>query len=111
MQLSPYQALITILAVSAGVMVTRFLPFILFRGEKKMSPKFENLKELIPPAMMGLLVVYCLKDVSFTSPPYGIAEIVSVVTVILLHQWKRNSLLSIFGGVAVYMTFLQFILK
>ena len=109
MQLTPLQALIIILAVAAGVMVTRFLPFILFAGKNKMPAKLEKLKELIPPAMMGLLVVYCLKGVSFTAPPYGMAEIISVLTVAGLHLWKRNSLLSIFGGTAVYMIFMQVI--
>jgi len=110
MQLTTNQAIITILAVSFGVMVTRFLPFVLFSGKGRMPKRFENLKELIPPAMMGLLVVYCLKDVNFTSAPYGIAEIISVAVVMALHLWKRNTLLSIFGGVAVYMVFIQFVL-
>ncbi len=109
MQLSFEQSLMTIIAVAAGVMVTRFLPFLLFSGNKKMPKAFENLKELIPPAMMGLLVVYCLKDVNFMAAPYGIAEIISIGCVVGLHLWKRNSLLSIFGGVAVYMLFMQVI--
>ncbi len=109
MQLTPFQAFITILSVAAGVMVTRFLPFLLLSGKRKMPKRIENLKELIPPAMMGLLVVYCLKDVNFTAPPFGIAEIVSVAVVAALHMWKGNSLLSIFGGVGVYMIFMQVI--
>ena len=107
MQLNSVQALVTILSVAAGVMVTRFLPFILFAGKNKMPAKIEKLKELIPPAMMGLLVVYCLRGVSFTTPPYGMPEIISVLTVSGLHLWKRNSLLSIFGGTAVYMLLMQ----
>ncbi len=109
MQLTVTQATITILAVTLGVVITRFLPFVLFSGKRKMPQRFENLQKLIPPAMMGLLVVYCLKDVNFTTAPYGIPEIISIATVIALHLWKRNSLLSIFGGVAVYMVFIQVI--
>ena len=110
MQMTFTQSIITILAVSLGVMVTRFLPFVLFSGNRKMPEKFAKLKELIPPAMMGLLVVYCLKDVSFTTAPYGIAELVSIAVVVGLHLYKRNSLLSIFGGVAVYMVLIQAVL-
>lgn len=109
MQLTPFQALITILAVAAGVMVTRFLPFLFFSGNRKMPAALDNLRQLIPPAMMGLLVIYCLKDIDFSSFPASAAQIVSVGVVVLLHKWKRNSLLSIFGGVGVYMFFLQVI--
>ena len=109
MQLTATQAIITILAVAFGVMVTRFLPFVLFSGKRQMPAKFAKLKELIPPAMMGLLVVYCLKDVSFVTAPYGIAEFASIAVVAGLHLYKRNSLLSIFGGVAVYMVLIRII--
>ncbi len=109
MQMTPFRSAVMILAVAAGVMVTRFLPFVIFSSKRKMPKRLENLRELIPPAMMGLLVVYCFKDVSFTTPPFGIAEIVSVAVVAALHLWKRNSLLSVFGGVGVYMIFMQVI--
>lgn len=62
---------------------------------------------VLPPAVIGMLVVYCLKDVHVTSYSYGIPEAISVVTVVLLHLWKRNNLLSIGVGTVLYMFLVQ----
>ena len=94
---------IAIVAVSAAVTVLlRFLPFILMRG-KETPPYISYLGQVLPYAIMAMLVVYCLKDVSFVSYPHGIPEAAASLVVVLLHIWKRNTLLSIVGGTAVYM--------
>ncbi len=107
MQLTGIQTLITILAVALGTVLTRFLPFFLF-PEKKQAPKIVTLlSKVLPPAMMGLLVVYCLKNVTFTAIPYGLPEIISIAVIVILHKWKNNVLISIIGGTVVYMFLVQ----
>ena len=94
-----------ILAVAAGTALTRFLPFGVFRGE---PPKIvRQLGRLLPPAMMGFLVVYCLKGVDVAAAPHGLPELVAIAAVAALHLWKRNSLLSIGGGTAIYMLLIR----
>lgn len=83
-------------------MATRFLPFLVF-PKGKTPPKFvQYLGKVLPCAASGLLVVYCFKDVA-SSETYGIPEILSVLLIIVLHKWKKNTLLSIGGGTALYM--------
>lgn len=101
------QTIVSILAVALGTMATRFAPFILFPEHKEPSKIILYLSQVLPPAMIGLLVVYCLKNVSFISSPYGIPELVSVVVIVLLHKWKHNVLLSIVGGTVCYMIIVQ----
>lgn len=101
-----------ILLITAAVLVTmatRFIPFLIF-GEKRKTPAIiEYLGTVLPCAIMGLLVVYCLKDVSFLASPFGIPEIISCIVVAALHIWKRNSLLSIGGGTVCYMLLVQLV--
>ena len=103
MQLTAFQTILTILAVAAGVQITRFAPFILFPEGKKRPPVIEYLGKTLPPAMMGLLVVYCLKNVSLLTRPHGIPELIAIVVIVILHKWKSNALLSIAIGTACYM--------
>lgn len=94
------------LAIAVSALVTaglRFAPFLLFRGERKTPELLSRLGELLPSAIMGMLVVYCLKDVSFLSAPFGAPELLGCAAVVALHVWKRNTLISIAGGTAVYM--------
>lgn len=107
MQLTNLQILITILAIALGTMTTRFLPFILFPENKKTPEMVWYLGNVLPPAMMGLLVVYCLKKVSIASPPHGMPELAAVAAIIILHKWKNNVLLSIGGGTLIYMFLVQ----
>lgn len=107
MHLSAGQTIITILAVMIGTMVTRFTPFILFPENKKQPPIIEYLAKMFPAAMMGLLVVYCLKGVSVVTPPYGLPEFISIAVVAFLHLWRKNILLSIGAGTALYMFLVQ----
>ena len=101
-----------VLLILVAVLVTaatRFLPFLIFGEKRKTPPIIEYLGTVLPCDIMGMLVVYCMKDVSFLSWPHGLPEIISCVLVAVLHVWKRNSLLSIGGGTVCYMLLVQFI--
>lgn len=100
------QSIITILAVILGTMITRFLPFIIF-PEGKTPPAFITyLGTVLPYAVIGLLVVYCLKDAVFTSF-HGLPELIAIVFIVILHKWKKNTLLSIGAGTVLYMILIQ----
>ena len=102
----------TALAIAVIAIMTaalRFFPFAVFSRGKK-TPQFVLwLGKALPFAVMGMLVVYCLKGVSFLSAPYGIPELVSCAAVVLLHVWKRNSVISIAGGTALYILIVNLI--
>lgn len=101
-----HYALLIVLTMSAVTILLRFLPFLVFG--KRETPKFvEYLGNVLPYAVMAMLVVYCLKGVSFISVPFAIPEIVSVVMVVLIHTWKRNTLLSIVLGTICYMILIR----
>ena len=107
MTLTNTQALIIALAVTAGTMITRFLPFLLFPDSRPVPKIITYLGRTLPAAMMGLLVVYCLRNVSVTSAPYGLPELISIAVLAGLHLWKRNVLLSIGVGTVLYMVLVQ----
>lgn len=107
MRLNAFQTLVTILALAAGTQLTRWLPFWLFPENKEPPAVVTYLGRVLPPACMGLLVVYCLKDVSWLSGTHGLPELVSIGVVVLVHQWKNNVLLSIASGTALYMLLVQ----
>ena len=90
-------------------MATRFLPFLLFGGKKQPPKIITYLGKVLPCAIMGMLVVYCLKDVRPLAYPYGIPELLGIALVALLHIWKRNSLLSIGAGTVFYMLLVQLV--
>ena len=87
-----------IVVMTLVTMATRFLPFLIFGENRKTPPLITYLGKVLPCAVMGLLVVYCLKDTSFLSAPFGLPELIGIAIVALLHLWKRNSLLSIGAG-------------
>lgn len=100
------QQIITIIAVILGTMTTRFLAFIVF-PEGKTPPKFISyLGTVLPYAVVGLLIVYCLKDSLFSSS-HCIPEIIAIAFIIILHKWKKNTLLSIASGTILYMFLVQ----
>lgn len=107
MYLTATQTLITIFAVALGTMITRFTPFLLFPENKERPKYIMYLGKVLPPAMMGLLVVYCLKNVSFISGSHGIPELLAILFIVILHKWKNNVLLSIGGGTFLYMVLVQ----
>lgn len=100
------QSIITIILVVLGTMATRFLPFILF-PESKTPPKIVSyLGTVLPYAVIGLLVVYCLKDAVF-SEYHALPELIAIAAVIVIHKWKKNTLLSIGAGTVLYMILVQ----
>lgn len=107
MYLTPMETLIIIGCVAIGTMTTRFLPFILFPDHKEVPDYIAYLGKVLPYAVIGLLVVYCLKGISLTSMPFGLPELIGVVGTVLLHLWKANTLLSIGGGTFLYMILVQ----
>ena len=109
MTLTPLQTLGIILAVAAGTQLTRWLPFWLFPEKKQPPAVVAYLGKVLPPAMMGLLVVYCLKDVSLLSGSHGIPEALGMGLTALLHLWRRQMLLSMAGGTLFYMFLVQYV--
>lgn len=102
-------ALSTIAVAAIVTAALRFAPFLIF-GSGRQTPKLVTyLGKVLPYAIMGMLVVYCLKDVSVTAAPYGIPELLGCLIVGALHVWKRNTLLSIGVGTVCYMLMVQFI--
>ena len=105
--MSLWQQIAIIGIVVFGTMLTRFLPFLIF-GRKKEAPKYiQYLGKVLPAAVFGLLVVYCLKDINLFTGSRGIPEAIAILVVVLLHVWKRQMLLSIAGGTVCYMVLLQ----
>lgn len=97
--------LIAIMAVVT--MLLRFLPFIVFR--KTVPPFISYLGQVLPSAIIGMLVIYCLKDVAWTSAPFGAPELIAATCVVGLQIWRRNSLISILGGTVIYMLLIQLV--
>ena len=109
MYLTPLQTAAIILAVAAGTQITRWLPFWLFPEKKDPPPVVLYLGRVLPAAMMGLLVVYCLRNVDIAAAPHGLPELIALAAVTALHLWKRNVLLSIGVGTALYMVLVQMV--
>ena len=101
-----------ILLIAVVALVTiglRFLPVLIFRENRTTPPIIAYLGQILPFAIMGMLVVYCLKDMVITAAPFGIPELIGCAIVALLHLWKRNTLLSIGAGTLCYMLLVQFV--
>ena len=98
-------AAILIAVMSAVTILLRFLPFLIFRG--KTPAYIRYLGKVLPPAIIGMLVIYCLKDISFAAAPFGLPELLAVGCVVAAQVWKRNALLSILLGTGVYMALIQ----
>ena len=106
--------LATVAAEEAGSLVTLagavfMAPFLLFSGDKKLPKVVEDLGRLLPPAMMGLLVVYSLRSIDLMGGSHGIPEAIAVAVTAGLHLWRRNTLLSILAGTACYMLLVQLV--
>ena len=98
-------ALIAVMALVTAAI--RFLPCLVFPAGKPIPKIISQLTRLLPSAVMGMLVVYCLRNVSLTTFPFGLPELLASAAVVLLHLWKRNTLLSILIGTIVYMVLVQ----
>jgi branched-subunit amino acid transport protein AzlD len=99
---------LAIALMALATALTRFLPFWVFGHGRKPPKAIEYLGRALPPAMRTLLVVYCLRSMSFTTPPFGLSELLACGVVAGLHMWRGNALVSIFGGTVVYMLLVQF---
>ena len=103
------QQIITIAIVVLGTMLTRFLPLLLFPAGKPTPKYVRYLGKVLPPAVFGMLVIYCLKNVSIFTGSHAIPEMLSIALVVALHLWKRQMLLSIAGGTVCYMLLVQLV--
>lgn len=103
------QEIITAAMVVLATMLTRFVPFLIFPEGKPVPKYVQYLGKALPPAVFGLLIIYCLKNVSIFSGSHGIPELISIILVIVLHLWKRQMLLSIAGGTVCYMLLVQLV--
>ena len=104
-----YNSLAIIFVVAACTLLTRALPFMIFGGKRQVPQAVQYLGKVLPPAIMAILVVYCMKGVNFFSASHGLPEIIASLVVVVLHLWKRNTLLSIGVGTVCYMILVQVI--
>lgn len=101
--------LTAMLVMAAITLAIRFIPFLLFGGKKRVPKSVEYLGGVLPPAMIAILVVYCLKTVTPLSGTHGLPEFISVGVVAGLHIWKKNTFLSIGAGTICYMILIQMV--
>lgn len=109
MTMNVTQQIITIAMVVLGTVLTRFLPFIVFPSGKPTPNYVQYLGKVLPSAVIGLLVIFCFKDVSLSSGSHGIPEFIAVAVIALLHFWKKKMFLSILVGTIVYMILVQMV--
>ncbi len=107
MPISAEHSFLIILAVALTTFATRVIPLLIFPKGKELPGTIQYLGKVLTPAVIGMLVVYCLKGTKVLAAPYGIPELIAVVTVAVLHIWKRNNLLSIGVGTVIYMILIQ----
>jgi len=100
------KAVISVAIMAGLTFFTRVFPFLFYRN-KDLPPVLVYIQKYTPPIIMTVLVIYCLHDVKWLKLPHGIPEIISIIVVAALHLWKRNPLISIFGGTALYMVLVQ----
>lgn len=100
-------AAILVATMSVTTVLLRALPFFVFR--KKTPAYVAYLGEVLPPAIIGMMVIYCLKDISVSISPFGIPELIAVLCVVGVQILRRNSLISILSGTVVYMVLVQMI--
>lgn len=107
--MSIFQQIMTIGICIAGTMATRFLPFLIFHENRKTPAFIQYIGNLLPSAVFGMLIIYCLRNVQILQGSHGIPELISILVTSLLHIWKRQMILSIAGGTLCYMFLLQFL--
>ena len=103
------EQIITVAMVVLGTAVTRFLPFLIFPAGKPTPRYIQYLGKVLPAAVFGLLVIYCLRNVSVFTGSHGIPEMIAILVVVVLHVWKRQMLLPIAGGTVCYMLLVQIV--
>ena len=107
MPISPLRSILIILVTSVFTFLTRFIPFAVFPKDKPIPKVIQYLGKALPPAVIGMLVIYCFKSAKILSSPFGLPELIAGVVVVALHLWKRNNLLSIGVGTVLYMILVQ----
>lgn len=103
------QQIIIIAMCVAGTMLTRFLPFLIFRSDRPTPPYIQYLGRVLPLAVFAMLVVYCLRNVQITTGTHGLPELIAILITIALHFWKKQMLISIAGGTISYMLLVQLV--
>jgi len=101
--------ILSILVIATVTAALRFIPFAVFSANRKTPNIILYLGKYLPYSIMAMLVVYCLKSVNLLVSPFGLPELIGVLVVVLLHIWKRNTLLSIAVGTACYMMLVQIV--
>lgn len=109
MPVSIGRTLLIIFVVSMTTYFVRLIPFLIFKKADKIPEMVQYVGRMLPPAVIAMLVVYCLKSVKLTAAPFGLPEMIASLVVIVLHVWKRNNLLSIGTGTVLYMVLVQFV--
>ena len=107
--ISDTRAAVLVAVMAAVTMLLRFLPFLIFRRGRKTPAYISYLGDVLPQAIIGMLVIYCLKDTSLTHPPYGLPELISAAAVVALQAWRHSSLVSILSGTALYMLLVRLV--
>ncbi len=107
--ISDSHAIGVIAVVTVVTAVLRFLPFLIFGGKRKTPGFVTYLAHVLPFAIIGMLVVYCLRNVQIQSGSHGLPELLAGGLVVVLHLWKKNTLLSIAAGTAAYMVLIQMV--
>ena len=102
-------ATLIIVVAGAVTLLLRFLPFLIFGGKRETPPFIVYLGKVLPYAIMGMLVIYCLRGISFTAAANFLPELIACAVVVLAHVWKRNTLLSIISGTVCYMLLVQIV--
>ena len=110
MSMTTPQFILTIAVCTAATMLTRFLPFLIFSSKEQQPPEIVRyLGRVLPAAIFGLLIVYCLKGFRLSAGSHGIPEAIAIAVTIALHQWKHQTLVSIAGGTLCYVLLVQLV--
>ena len=102
-------SILTIAAVALVTILLRFIPFLIFDGKKQAPKSVEYLGSVLPYAIMAMLVVYCLKSVSIAASPFGLPELISCALVVVVHLWRKDTLISVVAGTVIYMVLIQLV--
>lgn len=102
MSLTLNNALLATLVAALVIFATRLFPFALF-SKREPPPILRFIEKYIPPMIMAILLIYCLKDVNFTAHPFGLPQLIALIVTVASYLWKGNSMVSIFGGTIVFM--------
>ena len=103
------QEMITVAMCVAGTMLTRFLPFLVFSSKRPTPRYIQYLGKVLPGAIFAMLVIYCLRNVSFLQGSHGLPELIPIAVTVGFHLWKKQMLLSIAGGTICYMLLVQLV--